>query len=161
MNQKKTFLLKWRTQISEKGWEAPFRPHQSTFGLRPSGASCAWIGRPAIGLSGNCFNWQLIHINMQSLSRPVIGGKTSTGTIRKHMDQRHSILLVRSKKIVVKCYRVDEPIMFFVFWHVEKGMIWLDPFYIWLKNDSKMCVFCDLYLIQTICQEVIVSTDQK
>ena len=29
------------------GWEAPFRPHQSTFGLRPSCASCAWIGRPS------------------------------------------------------------------------------------------------------------------
>ena len=45
-SEKDAFLLKRRTQISEKGWEAPFRPHQSTFGLRPSGASCAWIGRP-------------------------------------------------------------------------------------------------------------------
>ena len=30
-------------------WEAPFRLHQSTFGLRPSCASCAWIGRPVSG----------------------------------------------------------------------------------------------------------------
>ena len=27
-------------------WEAPFRSHQSTFGLHPSCASCAWIGHP-------------------------------------------------------------------------------------------------------------------
>ena len=28
-----------------------------------------------------------------------------------------------------------------------------------VKKGAKMCVFCDLYLIQAICQEVIVSTE--
>ena len=50
---------------------------------------CTWCGNEryipkfTIGLSGECFNWQLIHINMQSLQRSVSGGKTSTDTIRK------------------------------------------------------------------------------
>ena len=92
---------------------------------------CTWCGNEryipkfTIGLSGNCFNWQLIHINMQSLSRTVTGGKTSTGTFRKHMDQRHSILLVRSKKLLRNIIALTNLLcwvffFFGFFWHVEK-----------------------------------------
>ena len=79
------------------------------------------------------------------------------------MDQRHSILLVRSKKLLRNVIALMNQLCFCgVFLAHRKGYDLVGSVLDMVKKRGAVkYVFCDLYLIQTICQEVIVSTDQK